>query len=36
ELCGVTFAPNHPTLFVNIQRPGITIAITGPWKISDV
>ena len=35
ELCGVTFAPNHPTLFVNIQRPGITIAITGPWKISD-
>ena len=36
ELCGVTFAPNHPTLFVNIQRPGITIAITGPWKNSDV
>lgn len=32
ELCGVTFAPNHATLFVNIQRPGITLAITGPWK----
>ncbi|MDC0325361.1 PhoX family protein [bacterium] len=32
ELCGVCFAPNHPTLFVNIQRPGITLAITGPWK----
>ena len=32
EMCGVCFAPNHPTLFVNIQRPGITLAITGPWK----
>ena len=32
ELCGICFAPNHPTLFVNIQRPGITLAITGPWK----
>ncbi len=32
ELCGVCFAPNHPTLFVNIQRPGITLAITGPWE----
>ncbi|MEM7383584.1 MAG: alkaline phosphatase PhoX, partial [Verrucomicrobiota bacterium] len=31
ELCGSCFAPNHPTLFVNIQRPGITLAITGPW-----
>ena len=32
ELCGACFAPNHPTLFVNIQWPGITLAITGPWK----
>ena len=33
ELCGAVFAPNHPTLFVNIQwNPGITLAITGPWK----
>lgn len=32
ELCGVCFAPNHPTLFVNLQNPGITIAITGPWQ----
>ncbi len=32
ELCGVCFAPNHPTLFVNIQWPGITLAITGPWN----
>lgn len=31
ELCGVCFAPNHPTLFVNIQFPGITLAVTGPW-----
>ncbi|MCS1408074.1 MAG: hypothetical protein M2R45_01239 [Verrucomicrobia subdivision 3 bacterium] len=31
EMCGVCFAPNHPTLFVNIQVPGITLAITGPW-----
>ena len=31
EFAGVCFAPNHPTLFVNIQNPGITFAITGPW-----
>ncbi len=31
ELCGACFAPNHPTLFVNLQNPGITLAITGPW-----
>jgi len=31
ELCGACFAPNHPTLFVNLQRPGLTLAITGPW-----
>ena len=32
ELAGICFAPNHPTAFVNIQRPGITLAITGPWE----
>lgn len=32
ELCGGCFAPNHETLFVNIQNPGITLAITGPWE----
>ena len=32
ELCGVCFAPEHSTLFVNIQRPGITLAINGPWE----
>ncbi len=31
EFAGVCFAPNHPTMFVNIQTPGITFAITGPW-----
>ncbi len=32
EFCGSCFAPDHPTLFVNIQRPGITLAITGQWN----
>lgn len=32
EFAGPCFAPNHPTLFVNIQNPGITLAITGPWN----
>jgi len=32
ELSGVTFSPDGSTLFVNIQRPGLTLAITGPWK----
>ena len=32
EMCGACFAPNHPVLFVNIQTPGITLAITGPWR----
>ena len=31
ELAGSTFSPDGTTLFVNIQRPGVTIAITGPW-----
>ena len=33
EWCGATFEPkNGNWLFVNIQGPGITFAITGPWK----
>ncbi|HEX6686408.1 MAG TPA: alkaline phosphatase PhoX [Candidatus Limnocylindrales bacterium] len=33
EWCGATFEPkNGNWLFVNIQTPGITFAITGPWK----
>jgi len=31
ELAGATFSPDGSTLFVNIQNPGITLAITGPW-----
>lgn len=33
EWCGATFEPiNGNWLFVNIQNPGITFAITGPWR----
>ncbi|MDG2126005.1 MAG: DUF839 domain-containing protein [Verrucomicrobiales bacterium] len=31
EFCGACFAPHHPTLFVNIQSPGLTLEIQGPW-----
>lgn len=31
ELCGACFSPDGSTLFVNIQFPGVTFAITGPW-----
>ncbi len=31
EFAGVTFSPDGSTLFVNIQKPGLTIAINGPW-----
>lgn len=31
EFCGACFSPDGTTLFVNIQRPGYTFAITGPW-----
>ncbi len=33
EFAGVTFGPSQGNwLFVNIQRPGTTLAITGPWQ----
>lgn len=32
EFCGVCFSPDGSTMYVNIQRPGMTVAITGPWK----
>lgn len=32
ELAGVCFSPDGSTLFVNIYWPGMTLAITGPWK----
>jgi hypothetical protein len=31
EWAGATFDPSGHWLFVNIQAPGITFAITGPW-----
>jgi secreted PhoX family phosphatase len=31
EFAGATFSPDGETLFVNIQRPGITLAIWGEW-----
>lgn len=32
EWAGATFSPCGTWLFANIQTPGITFAITGPWK----
>jgi secreted PhoX family phosphatase len=32
EFTGPTFTPDGKILFVNIQNPGITLAITGPWS----
>ena len=31
ELAGVCFSPDGSTLFVNIQKRGLTLAMTGPW-----
>ncbi len=32
EFCGACWDPRGETLFVNMQTPGITFAITGPWR----
>lgn len=32
EFAGACFSPTGNTLFVNIQGPGLTVAIQGPWK----
>jgi secreted PhoX family phosphatase len=32
EWAGACFSPDGKWLFVNIQTPGITFAITGPWR----
>ena len=32
EFAGGVFSPSGDTYFVNIQGPGLTLAITGPWK----
>jgi secreted PhoX family phosphatase len=34
EFTGACFDPVHPILYVNIQNPGLTLAITGPWRNS--
>ena len=33
EFCGVCFSPDGGTMFVNIQRPGMTLAVKGPWPL---
>jgi hypothetical protein len=32
EFAGATFAPDGSTLFVNLQKPGLTLAIHGAWS----
>jgi uncharacterized protein len=32
EFCGATFSPSGRHLFVNVQIPGVTFVITGPWR----
>jgi len=34
ELCGVCFSPDGKVMFVNLQEPGITLAIRGPFQSS--
>ncbi|HLU88558.1 MAG TPA: alkaline phosphatase PhoX [Cyclobacteriaceae bacterium] len=34
EMAGGVFSPSGKTFFVNLQKPSITLAITGPWKAS--
>lgn len=31
EFAGATFSPDGTTLFVNLQEPGLTFAVTGSW-----
>ena len=32
EWCGAVFSPDGRILFANLQGPGLTLAITGPWE----
>lgn len=32
EFAGATFSADGSTLFVNVQNPGYTLAISGPWE----
>lgn len=34
EFCGPAFSHDGQTLYANIQSPGITVAIRGPWRRS--
>lgn len=31
EFAGVSFSPDHDTMYVNCYSPGTTFAVTGPW-----
>ena len=33
EFCGACFSPDGDTLFINVQEPGFTFAVTGPWDL---
>ena len=32
EFAGVTFSADGSTLFFNLQKPGLTFAVRGPWQ----
>jgi hypothetical protein len=32
ELAGACFSPDGGTLFFNVQQPGMTFAVWGPWS----
>ena len=32
EFCGACFSPDGKVMFVNLQEPGLTFAIEGPWE----
>jgi hypothetical protein len=32
EFAGVCFSPDRRTLYANVQTPGATYAVTGPWR----
>ena len=36
EWAGACYSPDGKWLFVNIQTPGVTFAITGPWELGEL